>query len=82
MIRLIASSVPFKIDNSPEARRSLALSKDITPILNGWDYEPDDLQVRIVAGDDGRDKIQMRTDLGLIQMEIAGRPDGLRPEGF
>jgi len=35
-----------------------------------------------VAGRDGRDKIQMRVDLGLIQMEMAGRPDGLRPGGF
>jgi hypothetical protein len=54
------------------------LSKDITSILAGWDYEPDELQVRIVAGDDGRDKIQMRIDLGLIQMELTGRPDGRR----
>jgi hypothetical protein len=58
------------------------LSKDITAILDGWDYEPEGPQVRIVAGDDGRDKIQMRVDLGLIQMELAGRPDGTRPEGF
>ena len=48
------------------------MSKDITAILDGWDYEPDELQVRIVAGDDGRDKIQMRIDLGLIQMELDG----------
>ena len=27
---------------------------------------------------DGRDKIQMRIDLGLIQMELNGRPDGRR----
>ena len=58
------------------------MSKDISTILSGWDYEADELQVRIVAGDDGRDKIQMRVDLGLIQMEISGRPDGTRPEGF
>ena len=57
------------------------MSKDITPILLGWDYETDDLQVRIVAGDDGRDKIQMRIDMGVIQMEMSGRPDGTRPEG-
>ena len=24
----------------------------------------------------------MRIDLGLIQMELAGRPDGQRPDGF
>jgi hypothetical protein len=54
------------------------LSKDITPILAGWDHDPDELQVRIVAGIDGRDKIQMRTDLGLIQMELSGPPNGRR----
>ena len=58
------------------------MSKDITSILAGWEFDPDELQVRIVAGDDGRDKIQMRIDLGLIQMELAGRPDGLSPAGF
>jgi hypothetical protein len=57
------------------------LSKDITAILDGWDFEPDGPQVRIVAGDDGRDKLQMRVDLGLIQMELSGRPDGTRPGG-
>jgi hypothetical protein len=62
--------------------RRVALSKDITAILNGWAYEPDGLQVRIVTGADGRDKIQMRLDLGLIQMELTGRPDGTRIEGF
>ena len=58
------------------------MSKDITSILAGWDFDPDELQVRIVAGDDGRDKIQMRIDLGLLQMELTGRPDGERPHGF
>jgi hypothetical protein len=58
------------------------LSKDITPILAGWEHDPDELQVRIVAGDDGRDKIQMRIDLGLIQMELEGRPDGRRSGDF
>jgi hypothetical protein len=58
------------------------LSKDITAVLDGWDYEPDGLLVRIVAGDDGRDKIQIRVDLGLMQLELSGRPDGTRPEGF
>jgi hypothetical protein len=58
------------------------LSKDITPILNGWDHDSDEFQVRIVTGIDGRDKLQRRIDLGLIQMELAGRPDGQRPHGF
>jgi len=57
------------------------VSRDITEILDGWDFEPGDVQVRIVSGDDGRDKIQLRLDLGLLQMELDGRPDGKRPEG-
>ena len=51
-------------------------------LLDGWEFEPDQLQVRFITGDDGREKIQMRIDLGVIQMEIDGRPDGERPEGF
>ena len=58
------------------------MSKDISPILSGWDHDPEEFQVRIVAGVDGRDKLQRRLDLGLIQMELSGRPDGERPHGF
>ena len=54
---------------------------DITKILKGWDYEPDEVSVRIVEGDDGQEKVQLRIDLGLLQMELSGRPDGQRPEG-
>ncbi len=57
------------------------VSRDISNILNGWDFDPEQVSVRIVAGDDGREKIQLRLDLGLLQMEIDGRPDGQRPEG-
>ncbi|MCS6858910.1 MAG: UvrB/UvrC motif-containing protein [Abditibacteriales bacterium] len=55
--------------------------KDITPILQGWDYDPEGVNVRKIIGKDGREKIQMRVDLGLIQMEMTGRPDGERPYG-
>lgn len=58
------------------------MSRDISTILNGWDFDPERVSVRIVAGDDGREKIQLRLDLGLLQMEIDGRPDGQRPGGF
>ncbi len=57
------------------------MSLDISHIIAGWDYEPDEVSVRIVVGADGREKIQMRLDLGLLQMEMEGRPDGARPEG-
>jgi hypothetical protein len=58
------------------------MSKDISNLLNEWAYEPDEVLVRIVSGDDGRSKIQLRVDLGLLQMEMDGRPDGIRPEGY
>lgn len=58
------------------------VSQDISSIIAGWDFNPDELQVRLVTGDDGRERIQMRIDLGVLQMELAGRPDGQRPHGF
>lgn len=54
---------------------------DISRVLEGWDYDPNDVRVRIVAGDDGRERIQLRLDLGVLQMEVDGRPDGARPAG-
>jgi len=57
-------------------------SLDITRILKGWDHSPDTMTVRRITGDDHRDKIQLRLDLGLLQMEVDGRPDGKRPHGF
>ena len=57
------------------------MNKDIGPILDGWDYRPDEVTVRKIAGADGREKIQLRLELGLYQMEMAGRPDGVRPHG-
>jgi hypothetical protein len=56
-------------------------SYDMRRILSGWDHEPGQITVRKIAGDDGTVKIQMRLDLGLLQMEAAGRPDGQRPLG-
>lgn len=53
----------------------------IDHILKSWPYEPSTLSVRIRQGADGRDVLQMRLDLGLLQLETAGRPDGTRPGG-
>jgi len=57
-------------------------SKDITPVLKGWDYESGTINVRKINGVDGTPKLQMRLDLGLLQMEMVGRPDGAKPHGF
>ncbi len=57
------------------------MNLDIGGILGDWEFVPGQLSVRKIRGRDGRDKIQMRLDLGLLQMEVAGRPDGQRPHG-
>lgn len=56
-------------------------NRDISPLLAGWDYEAGAINVRKITGLDGREKLQMRLDLGLLQMELNGRPDGKRPHG-
>ena len=56
-------------------------SKDISPVLRGWEYEPGVINVRKINGSDGLPKVQMRLDLGLLQMEMSGRPDGVRQHG-
>src|SRR5205814_2092110 len=37
---------------------------------------------REVRARDGRTVIQVRIELGVLQMEVGGRPDGTRPHGF
>jgi hypothetical protein len=55
---------------------------DLNNLLDGWPHEPGQVKARKIVGRDGREKIQLRIDLGLIQMELHGRPDGHRPNGF
>lgn len=54
---------------------------DISPLLNDWEYKPGQIGVRKFKGKDGVEKIQLRVDLGLLQMNASGRPDGKRPFG-
>ena len=55
------------------------MSLDLNDLLRDWPHEPGLIKVRRIMGTDGREKLQLRIDLGLIQMETAGRPDGLEP---
>ncbi len=56
------------------------MNSDIREIIKDWKYNPDKVSVRKIKSVDGKTRIQMRLDLGLLQMETAGRPDGKRPE--
>lgn len=57
------------------------MSFDITHILDQWSYQPGQVVVRKFKGKDGLEKIQLRVDLGLLQMNASGRPDGKKPYG-
>ena len=55
------------------------MNQDLNNLLQDWPHESGQLKVRKIIGNDGRAKLQLRLDLGLIQMEMNGRPDGTRP---
>ena len=57
------------------------MDQDIHHILEDWPYKPGQVTARRIRGRDGREKIQLRLDLGVLQMEASGRPDGERPHG-
>lgn len=60
----------------------MAEGYDIDCILNDWPYEPGEISARQMETADGREVLQMRVELGLLQLEIEGRPDGTRPGGM
>src|SRR4051794_11963071 len=55
---------------------------DISPLLSEWEYQPGQIGVRQFKGKDGIQKIQLRVDLGVMQMNAHGRPDGKTPYGY
>jgi len=57
------------------------MKKDIDHILGDWAYEPGDVSARLVRAGDGREVLQMRIEMGVLQLEVAGRPDRTRPNG-
>lgn len=57
------------------------MKQDIDFILEGWEHKPGMVQARLVQAPGGRQVIQMRVDLGVLQLESVGRPDGVRPHG-
>lgn len=56
-------------------------SFDLRRLLDGWPYDPED-DARIVRGEEGREILQVRTPVGIEQLEMQGRPDGARPHGM
>ena len=55
---------------------------DLTDLLRSWPYEAGRINARRIKGRDGKSKLQVRLDLGVLQMEFNGRPDGQQPQGM
>ncbi len=54
---------------------------DIDFILRDWPYQVGVVSARVIRASDERKVYQMRIELGVLQMESTGRPDGRRPGG-
>lgn len=57
------------------------MDDDISKVLENWDYRLGRVDARRVKGEGGVEKLQLRIDLGLLQMNAQFRPDGKRPFG-
>jgi hypothetical protein len=60
------------------------MRRDVDDAIQGWPYDPEHgaVPAREVRARDGRTVLQIRVELGILQMEVGGRPDGTRPRGF
>jgi tetratricopeptide (TPR) repeat protein len=60
------------------------MRRDLDDVIQGWPYDPEPGEVlaREVRARDGRTVLQIRVELGVLQLEVGGRPDGERPHGF
>jgi hypothetical protein len=54
---------------------------DLTPLLRSWPTGASRPTVRMIRTADGSRAVQVRLELGILQMALDGRPDGLRPRG-
>lgn len=54
---------------------------DLTKLLADWPYQAGRINARLIEGESGREKLQVRVELGVLQMELEGRPDGRKPHG-
>lgn len=55
--------------------------RDIDSLLRSWEFRPGEVTARLLKTRSGREVLQMRIDMGVVQMETDQRPDGQRPGG-
>ncbi len=75
---ILTNSAPT---NGPETAKQQGhrVERDISSLLEEWPFIPGQISVRIIEGKDHEPRIQVRLDLGFLQMRLDGRPDGQRP---
>ncbi|WFB35243.1 UvrB/UvrC motif-containing protein [Kiritimatiellota bacterium B12222] len=56
---------------------------DISPLIKDWHFDPGQVTARMVDVE-GQElaEVQLRLDLGILQMKLNGRPDGQQPHGY
>jgi len=59
----------------------ITMSSDLTSMLAEWPFRPDEPAARIIDGLDGEPRLQLRVELGILQLHLDGRPDGEEPYG-
>jgi len=60
---------------------TMATPRDIDTLLKQWEFQPGEVNARLLRARDGREVLQMRVDMGVLQLETDLRPDGSRPHG-
>src|SRR5262245_64616572 len=77
--RTLEEAPPYRVRNDRTLR---FMNRDLSKLLREWPFQPGQITARIVTGEDGEPKVQVRLDLGIIQLNADGRPDGEKPFGF
>lgn len=54
---------------------------DLASVTGEWPFVPEEVSARLVHGEDGSVFVQLRVELGVLQMHLDGRPDGQRYRG-
>jgi hypothetical protein len=60
---------------------TMATPRDIDTLLKHWEFQPGEVNARLLRARDGREVLQMRVDMGVLQLETELRPDGTKPHG-
>lgn len=58
------------------------MTLDLVQLIEDWDCPNGDVSARLVAGRNAEELLQLRIELGLMQMVLNGRPDGERYHGM